>query len=394
MVVSSTNGAPMEQGRPESAHRSWKTEPTLTEVLILTVVCYLIYVGLIVLLDNYALQVKTFGDNKPYVAIATAIRHWDFASLRTWQLWGLPYAMVAFSFLTHTSFLTALLVISVACSFLTVAISDRLWGGWVAALFATVSREWMERSLLGGAEPLFLALVVGSFLAARRQRWLVASLLASLSTIVRPMGIFVLVAVGIVLLLRKQFKTLAAATLIGIFVGGLDVVPFKVYQGNSFENVQAYGQADGSQGMPITYPFLAIIRRPALGPVTAEKEVTSGKTTQLNLARTAMWISVVLLGVVAMFLNKGFRAFARNHTVEVLFCALYIALLFTYNSAWARTAFPRYAIPVLPFLILAFERWIPKDRRFLWAFALASTVLSAFSTLGITNSIAIVRRVL
>src|SRR5437660_12707703 len=108
MVVSSINGEQMERSAPESANRNWKTEPTLTEVRILRTVCSLIYVGLIALLDNYALQVKTFGDNKPYVAIATAIRHWDFASLRAWQLWGLPYAMVAFSFLTRTSFLTAL----------------------------------------------------------------------------------------------------------------------------------------------------------------------------------------------------------------------------------------------------------------------------------------------
>jgi len=384
----------MEQDRPEPVRRCWKTEPSLTEVLILVCVCYLIYAGLIGLLDNYALQVKTFGDNKPYVAIATAIRHWDFSSLHAWQLWGLPYAMVAFSFLTHTSILTALLVISIACSFLAVALSDRLWGGWVAALFALTSREWIERSLLGGAEPLFLALVFGSFLAARRQRWLLASLLAALSTIVRPMGIFALAGIGLVLLFRKRFKTLAVASVVAALIGGLYVAPVRAYQGSSLANVHAYGQADGSGGMPVTLPFLALVRRSAVGAVGGEKDVLSGKATQLNLARTALWIGIVIFGVFAMFVSPQFRDFALDHKVETVFSTLYTVLLFTYNSPWARTAFPRYAIPVIPFLILAFERWIPKDRRLLWAFGLASTLLSAFSTVGVTNSIEIIRKAL
>lgn len=384
----------MEQDHSEPTNRKWKTAPSLREVLILVSLCYLIYVTLIALLGNYVLEVKTFGDNKPYIAIAEAIRHWDFASLRAWQLWGLPYAMVVFSFLTRTSFLTALLVISIACSLLTVAFSDRLWGGWVAALFALASREWMERSLLGGAESLFLVLVFGSFLAVRRQQWLLASLLASLSTIVRPMGIFALAAIGIVLMFGKQFKALFVVSLIGVVIGGLYVVPIRAYQGNSLANVQAYGQADGSGGMPITYPFLALVGRPAVGAVGGEKDVLSGRSTQLNLARTALWIGIVILGIFAMFFSRQFRDFAHQHTVEVLFCAFYTVLLFTYNSPWARTAFPRYVIPVIPFLILSFERWIPKDRRLLWAFGLVSTVLSALSTIGLTHSIEIMRRVL
>jgi len=374
--------------------RGWAAEPTSREVLILVGVCYFIYVGLIALLDSYSLQVKTFGDNQPYVAIATAIRHWDLASLRTWQLWGLPYAMVAFTFLTHASFLTALLVISIVSSFVAVALSVRLWGGWVAGFFAVASREWMERSLLGGAEPLFLVLVFGSFVAARRQRWRIAALLASLSTLVRPMGIFVLASIGITLLVRKQFKTLAAATLIGLVIGGLYVLPFRIYQGSSLANVRAYGRADGSGGRPLTYPFMALINRSVTGAVTGERDVTEGKTTALNLARTGLWIGIVMLAVVAMFFNRQFREFARDNVIEILFCTLYITLLFTYNSPWARAAFPRYAIPIIPFVVLAFARWIPKDRRLLWAFGLASTVTSAASTVGIIHSLEILRRAL
>ena len=239
-------------------------KPTLREVLLLATVCYLIYVALIALHSNYWSNVRVFGDNKPYVQIATGIRHWDLASIHTWQFWGLPYAMVAVSFFTRVSFLTALFLLSVAGSLVTVVICHRLWGGWVAGIFAVASREWMERSLLGGAEPLFLALLFGSFLAVRKQRWLLAALLAALSTTVRPMGVFALAGIGLVLLYRKEYKHFAGAAAIGIAIGLLYILPFKVYLGNPAANVRSYGEVDGSKGRPVTYPlrrsFMFLVR--------------------------------------------------------------------------------------------------------------------------------------
>src|SRR5450432_1736715 len=373
----------MEQNNPPLANQGWAKEPTQFEVLFLAGLCYLLYVVLITSLGNYWSVVTAFGDNQPYVTIATAIRHWDFTSLHAWQFWGLPYAMVAFSTLSHSSFWASLLFISVAGSFAAVAIAYRLWGGWVAGFFAMASREWMERSLLGGAEPLFLALVFGSFLAARKQRWLLAAVLASLSTIVRPMGIFALAGIALVLLLRKEYKTLCISTLIGITVGVLYVLPLKLYFGSTAANVSAYGQANGSGGKPLTYPFLALIR-----------DALYVQTTKLNFARTSLWIAAVLLSIVAVFYNSKLRDIARKYTVEFVFFGLYIGLLFTYNSHWARAEFPRYAIPVIPFLILAFEPWIRKDRRLLWAFGVGSAVLAAVSTIGIVNFAGMVRSAL
>ncbi len=372
----------MEQNHVFPGNQGWAEEPTQVEVLLLTGLCYLLYIVLIICLGNYWSEVNSFGDNQPYVAIANAIRHWDFNSLHAWQFWGLPYAMVVFSTLSHSSSWTALLFFSVAGSFAALAITYRLWGGWVAGFFAMSSREWMERSLLGGAEPLFLALIFGSFLAARKQRWLLAALLAALGTIVRPMGIFALAGIGLVLLFRKEYKTLATASLIGITVGALYVLPLKLYLGSSAANVSAYGQADGSGGKPLNYPFLALIHDAIYVP-----------TTKLNFARTSLWIAAVLLSVVAVFYNSKVRDIARKYTVEFVFFGFYIGLLFTYNSHWARAEFPRYAIPVIPFLILAFEPWIRKDRRLLWAFGLGSAALAAVSTIGIVNSAGMLRTV-
>ena len=190
----------------------WTSPPGSKEVLALATLCCLVYLATILAFADYWPLVKTFGDNKAYTFTAEAIARWDIASIHTWQFWGLPYAMTAFSYLTRTSSWTALLFFSITGSaVVAVVASNRLWGGWVAAYFAVISRDWFERTVLGGAEPLFLALLCGSFWAARRQRWLVAAMLAAFSTVVRPMGIFALVGIGLVLLWRKQYKTLAYA---------------------------------------------------------------------------------------------------------------------------------------------------------------------------------------
>jgi drug/metabolite transporter (DMT)-like permease len=71
-----------------------------------------------------------------------------------------------------------------------------------------------------------------------------------------------------------------------------------------------------------------------------------------------------------------------------------VGLLFTYNSPWARIAFPRYVIPVIPFIFVALLPWLPKDRRFLWAFGLLSAFLSAAETYGFTSTVERLRQIL
>ena len=374
---------PEAETQVESNQCSWACEPTLQEVILLSAVCYAFYLLLLSVLGNYWQLFGTFGDNQPYVWIAEGIRHWNFKSIKEWQFFGLPYVMVAFSILTHTSYWTSILVLSIGCAFVSIALSDRLWGGWVAGVFAVCSRDWMERAVIGGAEPLFLALVFGSFLAARREKWAFAAFLAAFSTVVRPMGIFALIAVGVALLIRRDYRQFAAASSIGLVVGSLYVLPLKLYMGTALANVNAYGAADGSGGRPITLPFYALLenKMPLL-------------STNLNVARAGCWIILLVLAVLAMLRTEPFREYARTHLVETIFGGLYITLLFTYNSPWARIAFPRYVIPVIPFMVLGLLPWIPKDRRLLWAFGLLSAMLSAVETCGFTATLDRLRQIL
>lgn len=206
----------------------------------------------------------------------------------------------------------------------------------------------------------------------RRQSYLVGALLAALSTIVRPLGIFSLLAIGIVLLYRREYKRLAGAMLIGAGVGALYVLPLRVYFGDSLATVHSYG---GAQVPLFGFPFFAIVKGTILYPAP-----------WTNLVLDFGWIALVCTGALAMWLNPEFRDYAKQRPVEVLFAVPFLFAVCCYNyPVFARSNFARFAIPVLPMIFIAHSHWLPKDRRILWALGSLSPVLAACSALGIRN---------
>src|SRR5690242_13412630 len=137
------------------------SEPQLREVLLLALVGAMIFVSTILAFGSYSSTVSKFGDSNGYICVARAILHWDFAGLQIKQFWGYSYAMAALSMLTRLPVETTLLVVSVSSCLLSIAFAHRLWGGWIAALFAVLNFDWLQRSFLGGSEPLSVALILG-----------------------------------------------------------------------------------------------------------------------------------------------------------------------------------------------------------------------------------------
>ena len=348
--------------------------PQFREITLLTLLTGLLFAATILPIQSYPATVDNFGDSSAYVSAASAIAHWDFRGVQIKQFWGYPYAMALVSRLTSIPERYSLLVVSCVSSLLGVWLAYKLWGGWVAAFFAVLNFDWMQRSFLGGAEPLAVALIFGSFLAFRRDRYLLAALLAALSTVVRPLGIFCLVGIGVVLLYRREFKKLSMAMLTGALVGILYVLPFWIYFHDPLYQVHRYKTSDWHSGSAIGLPFAAI------GNGFAHDHVP-----WTNLLLTLGWIAFVLAGV-ALMAQKDFRQYARQHAPEAWFASLYIAFLFTYNSSeWARADFVRFAIPVVPFVLISLCQWIPKSRIILYSLATVSSSLAACSALGIRN---------
>jgi hypothetical protein len=375
----------------QSASNPWHREPALLEAVVVWAIAAIVFVATASAFRPYSALVLNFGDTSAYMRIADAIRSWNFSGVQVKHFWGLPYAIALLSRLTGISSEVSILLISSIASLASLILAYRLWGGWIALLSSVLSFDWYQRSFLGGSEPLFVALLFASFVAIRKERWKLAALLASLATITRPLGIFLLVGIGIYLLVQRDWRNLAWSVPIALVIGFLYVLPLRIYLHDPLATVHSYGSTQNAAYPPLFgIPFRAII----VGTMRYPAPLT-------NLLLSFGWIFLVLAGNAAMLATGEFRAYARAHQPEAIFVALYSLSLYCYNlPAWARGSFARFAIPILPFVFLALSFWMSsdrlregvrermKDRRLLWGLAILCSTLSAASAIGIQNVIA------
>jgi hypothetical protein len=194
--------------------------------------------------------------------------------------------------------------------------------------------------------------------------------------------VFALLGIGLALLWLRDFRRFAAATAVGLAVGALYAIPLATHFGDALATVNSYHSKDWQGGWLFGFPFYAIIKGTLIYPAP-----------WTNLVLSFGWIFMVLGAVVAMATSNEFRTYCRMHPVEAIFLVAYLWCLFTYNYPyWARGNFARFAIPIVPFALLALYRWIPKDRRILWGLATVSPVLAAASALGVVNVVHIIER--
>lgn len=377
--------APSSRGLPHDACvESRLRPPTVREVLLLAIVALAVVLLIVALFDGLPGRFYAYGDSAAYASIANAIRRWLVAELTPYHFWGLPYAVAAISLITPLGDMGALIALSLVSSLLAVHLSHRLWGGWTAAALATLNWDWLQRSTLGGAEPFFLVLLFSCFQAVRHQRWLMASLLASYATTVRPTAIFALVAMAIVLGYGRQYRALVLVTGSAMLVGALYVVPLWIYFGDPLANFHFYQNQDWADDSPIGFPFVTLIR----GLADAQVPATT-------LIRVAFWIVFAIGGAVALAARPSCRQYARAHPMEILFAAFYFIFLFGYNSPiWSWAEFSRYSLPVLPFAFFALFHSVRIDRRWLWPLAIGSAVLAAMSAVNARQAIETLRRMM
>jgi hypothetical protein len=369
-MVSTSSTVPLRDCTPG------RPEPTLRQTLAIVLSSYTIFLVVLRLAaGSLSLAGGDFGDNPSYLSAALAIRHWQFTGVSVKQFWGLPYFVAGLSLVTGLSARAALLVVCASASLVAVAVCHRLWGGWVALFFALLNLDWFQRALLGGAEPLFMALLLGAFLMLRRERTAVSAFLAALATIVRPFGLFVLIGIGVQLLRQNKFRQCVAATLIGVAVGAAYAWPLEHYLGSPLANVTMYRKNDWHGALPFSLPLVPIIRDtvPINSPLT-------------NLALTLGWVGFVIAGLVFALKSGQWWRYGSKYQAEIVFVSLYTLALYTYNSpGWSRSNFPRFAIPILPWTLFFLRRFIPQERRVVALLAVVAPVLAAASAVGIRN---------
>ncbi len=377
-----------ERYRSDKSRNTTSTDfyapPGQRELLLLVVVNAAVTWSTIFLLHRSAELVLQYGDNSAYCAVANAILHWDFQNLQVQHFMGYPYFIALVSLLLHVPTSVALWLIAVAGSFVSVWLAARMFGTLIATYFAFTNFAWIQTSFLGGSEPLAMALTLGSLQSFRKGRFVVSALFASLAVTVRPLMVFVLVGIGLVLLYERKFGAFLSVFSIGLAIGIVYVAPLALYYGDPLLTVHSYTTRDygaggvvGPHGHLFGWPFHAIV----VGTLTYPAPWT-------NLLLSFLWIGFVLFGVGMMFSNP-FRKYVKAHPNEAIFCGMYLSAIFCYDYLiWARSNFVRFAIPSLPFVFLAAQRFLPKDRRLLWILCIMSAMLSAVSAVGVRNVIA------
>lgn len=362
-------------------HNPWKSEPTRGEIVILVFLGWSLFLAALACLRGSFGQLPGYGDNAAYLEVASAIQRWNFRGIDIQHFMGYPYAIASTSWILHISLNSSLWIVSGVASVVSTLLIAQLFGNRVAGYFALSNFAWIQLSFLGGAEPLALALGLGVFWSFRRDQIVLAALLGSLATIVRPLMLFSLVGVGMVLLLQKRYASFLSASAIGVVVGGLYVWPLAHYFGDPLLTVHSYTSRDygaaklaGPHGHLFGWPLHGIVVGTFLYP---------GPWT--NMVLSFSWIIFVIAGVVAM-VSRPFRDYWRTHLDQAIFCGLYLLAVFCYDYlSWARGNFMRFSIPALPFVFFALLRWLPRDRRVLWGLSLVGPFLAAASAVGIKS---------
>ncbi len=351
------------------------------ELFLLVTINAMLFIGVTSVLGGWRDLVHNYGDNAAYSEVATAIRHWDFRTTQVQHFMGYPYLIAAISFLFRVPVTAALWMVAFIASFTSVLLTARLLGTWTAAYFALTNFAWLQLSFLGGSEPLALALGMGAFWMFRRRKNFIAVTLGSFAVTVRPLMIFVLIGIGIVLLYRKQFRAFLGAMGTGLFIGVLYVLPLAIYFGDPLLTVHSYTSRDygaanvvGPHGHLFGWPLHGIVVGTMIYPAP-----------WTNLVLSFFWIFLVFAGIGMMF-SVRFREYLRLYPNEGIFCGLYLLTVFCYDYLiWSRGSFIRFSIPALPFVFYALLELLPKKRKILWVLCVVSSILAACSAIGIRN---------
>jgi len=142
----------------------------------------------------------------------------------------------------------------------------------------------------------------------------------------------------------------------------------QMVSGDAFINFRLYSY-DWSSSNPFSIPF-----------------VTLGKSA-FHLLLDRQWIdwkydlfSLSLVGFGVFSLWKQRHILLRTYPAEIAFVIAYLIFLACYNYPLVMNYFTRFAIPVIPFLLFAARKWLPKSRLVLWPLAVSSALIT--SSLG------------
>lgn len=350
-----------------------KKEPSLPECLGLLAMAFGVQIFEYSRHGGFWHGASLWLDNRHYLGAANFIvdHHYNLP-YPDWHFMGLPYVIAALSMTLSIPGVVALVGLSIASSLGSCVLIHRLYGGSVAAIFAIVDPEWIRGSILGSSEPLFLLLVLSAFAASRKECWIAACLFAALATTVRPVGVFALFGVAVVLAKTRRSRLLLFSILITGFIGVVYLYFARLITGSAFTSFASYQHslAVPVGGFHFSFPFAPLIR-------TLINQIAV--YNWFYWSRSVLWVMFSIALAITGFSRN--RKLLHTWPMEAISCAAYFLFFLCYNED-AAEFWPRFMIPVLPFQLAAIRAWLPSNRLLLWLAAASFPLFGCIDQFG------------
>jgi 4-amino-4-deoxy-L-arabinose transferase-like glycosyltransferase len=269
-----------------------------------------------------------------------------------------PVLIRGLGFLAGSNDLAAALLISSIASFvafyLLYQLAQELTGSSEIARASVIALAIFPVSfflMAGYTEALFLALAIGAYLAARRERWLLAGALAALATLTRLQGILLLVPLAFELLLAQRGQIRRWRTWLALLLAPLALALFIIFI-RLTESLslpwEPLSAARGSWHLHYVWPWQGIIAD--LGALISQPDL--GTVLSFKLFDP---LSAILFAVCAVL------AFRRlNLPLAVFLVVMWLSSVVKVTDDGYTTSISRYMLALFPaFIVLGMlvARW-------------------------------------
>src|SRR5215472_14516691 len=145
--------------------RFWESRITPREVVITSIVIVALSAGLTALVSHWPYY------NAPFHQISAAIRHWDFRDIgepHPQEFWGYSYLSALVAMITGLPDVLAIVAVSSVSFVVANYLGCLLWDATLAAWLMAADYWYIDTAAQGMTDPLFMALLLASFLLFRR----------------------------------------------------------------------------------------------------------------------------------------------------------------------------------------------------------------------------------
>lgn len=271
---------------------------------------------------------------------------------------GSPYSMLSITI--ASSFLAIYFFRKLALEFV-----SQEKAMWLTAVFSVFPARWLIVRSVGSAEPLFLAGIIASFYFFRKKRYLLAGLWGALAQLTKSPGILLFVAYLAAIVvpqlkylavgsIPKWFNRLNFTKIYPIFLIPLSLLLLFIFYGFTYNDFFTYFHS--GDNIHLFFPPFQIFNYSAPWVGT-------------------FWLEEVIF--VYLFGAYGLLKLIEKREYEM---AYFVGIFFASILFVAHRDVIRYALPILPFLLIAYsDTLVKKEFKFVLAILILPIYLYSLS---------------